>query len=439
MSASLREPLRLPCGRMLPNRLLKSAMTEGLADASGRPQPAHQRLYRLWAEGGTGTLVSGNVMVDRRYLERPGNVVVEDESALPELRAWVSAATGQGNEFWMQINHPGRQCSRMVASEPVAPSAVQLRLGGFFGRPRALEEREILDIITRFANTAAIAQRAGFTGVQVHAAHGYLCSQFLSPLTNRRADAWGGSLENRARFVREVVRAVRARVGPDYPVAVKLNSSDFQRGAFTLEDSRQVAAWLVEDGIDLLEISGGTYEHARLLGIGAEPEERASKAAGTRRREAYFLEYAAAMRASAHVPLAITGGFRSRQAMERALAEGLVDVVGLARPLVTEPELARRLLDGTVECARRDEEHIRIGTGWFGPASSNPTMRGLNAQAQTAWFYQQILHLSAGEPLEEGLGGRAALVRHLRREFGLARARRQRERSALLLPRHSAP
>src|SRR6185503_14042633 len=139
---------------------------------------------------------------------------------------------------------PGRQCTRVVSSRPVAPSAVTVELGGFFARPRALEDAEIVEIIGKYARTAAIAKRAGFTGVQVHGAHGYLCSQFLSPRTNLRADRWGGSLENRARFLLEVVRAIRARVGPAFPVGVKLNTADFQRGGFDAGEAVEVAAML---------------------------------------------------------------------------------------------------------------------------------------------------------------------------------------------------
>jgi hypothetical protein len=258
--------------------------------------------------------------------------------------------------------------------------------------------------------------------VQVHGAHGYLCSQFLSPHTNRRDDRWGGNLDNRARFLREVVRAVRAEVGPSFPVAVKLNSSDFQKGAFSLEESCQVAAWLVEDGIDLLEISGGTYEHLRLLGVGHESE--AKTAEGTQRREAYFLEYAAAIRSAARVPLAVTGGFRSRSLMQAALAEDRLDVIGLARPLCTEPDMANKLLTGEAERARDDERHLRLGPGWLGPSSPSATLRALNSQAQTAWFYRQILQLAHDAPLQLDLSSRAALGQHLRREWSLAGARR---------------
>ncbi len=422
---TLASPLRLPCGVTLPNRLFKSAMTEGLADAHDRPTAAHETLYRRWSEGGTGTLVTGNVMVDRRYLERPGNVVVEDDGAIDRLGAWVRAGTAAGNQLWMQISHPGRQVTRMVTGEPVAPSAVQLRLGGLFGKPRALTEGEIVDVVARFVKVAGIARRAGFTGVQVHGAHGYLCSQFLSPRTNQRTDRWGGPLENRARFIREVVRAVRREVGPDYPVAVKLNSSDFQKGAFTAEDSCTVAGWLVEDGVDLLEISGGTYERLRLLGVKTPEDVAAERAEGTKRREAYFLEYAASIRAAARVPLAVTGGFRSREGMDAALAEGAVDVIGIARPLCTEPALARALLDGEGAAGRVDEQSLRIAGGWLGPSSPSPMIRALNAQAQTAWFYKQLLQLAAGNEPVLGLSALSALVGHMSREGSLARARRK--------------
>ena len=421
MQTRLADPLPLPCGVTLPNRFLKSAMTEGLADAWDRPTLAHETLYARWGHAGAGVLVTGNVMVDQRYLERPGNVVVEDDSALERLRAWAEAGRRGGSALVMQISHPGRQCTRMVTRQPVAPSAVGLRIGGLFGTPRALEEAEIEPIIARYASTAGIAKRAGFSGVQVHGAHGYLCNQFLSPLVNRRTDRWGGSLENRARFLREVVRAVRHAVGPEYPVMVKLNSSDFQKGAFTIEESCQVAAWLAEDGIDLLELSGGTYERMRLLGLG-QPEAR--EADSTRRREAYFLEYAEAMRAAAQVPLAVTGGFRTIDAMQSALAHGLVDVVGLARPLCVEPELVQRVLAGGLAPAPAHERHLRLGPGWFSANSSNATLRGLNAQALTAWYYRQILELAAGREPVVGLSIHAALWSHYVREFGLARARR---------------
>lgn len=284
---SYSDHLDLPCGVRLKNRFARSAMTEALADVHDAPNKAHQTLYERWSSGGMAIQMTGNVMVDKRYLERPGNVVVQDESAFNVLQDWARAAKSGGSQIWMQISHPGRQCPIVVHMRPLSPSAEKLRILGLFGKPRAMTSEDIQDAIQRYATTAAIAKKAGFDGVQIHAAHGYLVSQFLSPITNQRKDDWGGSLENRAKFLRKVYEATRAAVGNDFPVAVKLNSADFQKGGFTIEDSCQVARWLEKDGIDLIELSGGTYEQMSFVN-GTEEQQRDS----TIKREAYFLEYA---------------------------------------------------------------------------------------------------------------------------------------------------
>jgi 2,4-dienoyl-CoA reductase-like NADH-dependent reductase (Old Yellow Enzyme family) len=270
-SALLAASLTLPCGAVLPNRLAKAAMTEGLSDSQGRPTPELDRLYEIWSRGGAGLLISGNIQIDADHLERPGNVILDrapDAAMSAALRRWTQAATCGGNHFWVQISHAGRQTMASVNPHPMAPSPVKLGLpGGQFGEPVALSEEEIEALIARFALAAKTCRDHGFTGVQIHAAHGYLISQFLSPRSNRRADQWGGALENRARFLMRVVDAARATVGGDFPLAVKLNSADFQRGGFAFEESLQVAMWLQDAGIDLIEISGGTYEQPKLLGI----------------------------------------------------------------------------------------------------------------------------------------------------------------------------
>ena len=229
-------------------------MTEGLADPLLRATPRHETLYRTWSEGGAGLLLTGNVQIDRTDLERPGNVAIDiseprtvSAEARERLRAWARAGTVRGNHLWMQISQAGWQSPRYVTREPRAPSDVQLRMLGNYARPRPLTEAEILDFINRFAQAAVVARETGFTGVQVHGAHGYLLSSFLSPVTNRRNDAWGGSLENRARFLLEVVRAVRRAVGPDFPVALKLNSDDFRKGGFTNAECLEVVRWLNDE------------------------------------------------------------------------------------------------------------------------------------------------------------------------------------------------
>jgi 2,4-dienoyl-CoA reductase-like NADH-dependent reductase (Old Yellow Enzyme family) len=421
----LADPLKLPCGALLPNRIAKAAMTEGLAAADDFANARHARLYRRWAAGGAGLLLTGNVMVDRRWLERPGNVVIEDRRGNAALAEWAKAGTAAGNHLWMQISHPGRQSSRMSSSRPVSASREGLKLLGLFARPRALGAGEIEDVIRRFATTAAIARETGFTGVQVHGAHGYLLAQFLSPATNRREDEWGGPLENRARILLEIVRATRRAVGEDFPVSVKLNSADFQKGGFDLPDCVRVAGWLAEEQIDLLEVSGGTYEQPKLFGYqgraasAAEPQR-----ASTRRREAYFLEYAREIRAAYPLPMMVTGGFRSRAAMAEALAAGELDVVGLGRPVCMEPDLPGRLAAGTVEGAAAPPP-LRFGASrWAGPASPLVLMKFLNIQGEMAWYYRQILRLADGRPPDPSLGIGPALAAHARDEWRLSRARK---------------
>jgi len=409
-------------------------MTEGLADADDRASERLATLYRRWSEGGAGLHITGNVMVDRCYLERPGNVVIDDNGGHDALRAWSSAGTRGENHLWMQINHPGRQCTRMSSNHPVSASSESMRgMMGLIAPPRALEVDEIHDIIERFAEVARTAKACGFTGVQIHSAHGYLSSQFLSPRANHRTDEWGGSLENRARFLLETYKAVRAAVGSSFPVSVKLNSADFQKGGFTKEESARVAGWLSELGLDLLEISGGTYEQMALLGHADPAEER--KAASTRKREAYFLEYARDMRASVRgMPLMVTGGFRTPRLMRDAVGSGDVDVVGIARPFCVLPELVDSLLSNDADALPSPERGMRLGPGIFDRASPIRALRTLNGQAEVAWFYRQIIALSEDREPDLTLGVWSALMAHLKTELGLARRRTFKRGGGGLLP-----
>jgi len=332
-------PFTVAGSLVLKNRLAKAAMSEQLADGRHNPTAQLERLYRTWAESDIGLLISGNIMIDRACLGEPKNVVLDERSDLDAFRRWTRAARGHGTHFWAQLNHPGKQTPKFLTPEPLAPSAVPLG-GGLeqaFNPPRAMTEEEIVLTIGRFARCAQLAKEVGFTGVQIHGAHGYLLSQFLSPLHNRRSDRWGGPFENRLRFVLEVYRAIRAAVGADYPVAIKLNSADFQKGGFSEEESMQVVEALEREGIDLVEISGGTYESPAM--VGAQEPVKAS----TQQREAYFIAYAEQVRQRVRTPLMVTGGFRSSAGVEAALASGATDLVGLARPLAVEPALASRL------------------------------------------------------------------------------------------------
>lgn len=282
----------------------------------------------------------------------------------------------------------------MLSRRPVAPSAVALKgTFGLFAPPRALEPREIEDIVDRFARSAAIVKAAGFTGVQIHGAHGYLVSQFLSPRTNTRDDRWGGSVDNRRRFLIEIVRRVRSAVGRSFPISVKLNSADFQRGGFDETESMAVVEALEAEGIDLLEISGGTYESAAMFA------EVKVAAASTRAREAFFLEYAEKVRARSHLPLMVTGGFRTRAAMNSAIDGGAVDVVGLARPLVLEPELPAQMLETAAETAQ--PVHVSIG------------VKRLDALLQGAFYQAQIRRLASGLDAEMSISRFAAVLAYL--------------------------
>lgn len=419
-STTLNDELVLPCGTRIPNRIGKSAMTEGLADPFDNATSSHKQLYKTWAEGGAGLLISGNIMVDRRYLERAGNIVVEDDQGMVALREMAASGVTSGGQFWAQISHPGRQCPRLVNSEPLAPSAVQLKIMGNFSRPRAMTDADIESVVGRFATTAKLCKEAGFTGVQIHCAHGYLVSQFLNPLINQRDDQWGGSLENRARFARRIIRAVRDAVGDDFPVAAKLNSADFQKGGFSLEECVQVAGWLAQDSLDLLEISGGNYEQLSLMGV--EPTDVRES---TRKREAYFLEYADAIRNAARIPLMITGGFRSRSVMEQAVATGEVDMIGLARPFCTQPDLPKHLIAKSVEEVDTYENELVLGKGLWGNNSPVGLIKAINNLGAVGFYYWQILQLAAGRPIDTSLKVFSSFLGHTVRDFKSVMARKK--------------
>ncbi|QJR31147.1 NADH:flavin oxidoreductase/NADH oxidase family protein [Limnobacter sp. SAORIC-580] len=427
----LKQPFTLPCGVVVPNRLCKAAMTEGVANSKLQATQRHATLYKRWAEGGAGILITGNVLIDRNILERPGNVSIDpapehgEPDGMDALRAWAKAGTSNGNHLWMQISHAGRQSPRYVTNQPVGPSAVQLELLGNYAPPRALREDEILDLIQRFARVARIAKEAGFTGVQVHGAHGYLLSSFLSPVTNQRTDQWGGSLENRARFLLQAVRAVRQAVGPSFPVAVKLNSDDFRKGGFSNEECLQVVKWLNDEKIDLLEISGGTYEQPRLLGhTGAADsvkDEQPAQRESTKKREAYFLNYARAIREVATMPLMVTGGFRSREAMEEALSDGVCDVIGLGRPLCTHPDTPKQLINGKIDRAASFENMLKLtDKGIFSPASPVLPLKLINVLGAQAWYYQQIFRLADGLEAKPSMSLIGAFFKYLFNEWTTA-------------------
>ncbi|MGQ6474028.1 NADH:flavin oxidoreductase/NADH oxidase family protein [Serratia sp. IR-2025] len=333
-------PLILPNGSRLPNRLAKAALEENLADEGQLPGPALWRLYRHWGIGGAGLIITGNVMIDGRAMTGPGGVVLEQDTPLEAFKTWAAASRQEGAQVWMQLSHPGRQVMANMGGNAWAPSAIPMAMGKYskaFAQPEAMSEAQIAEVIARFAASAHAAEKAGFTGVQIHAAHGYLISQFLSPLANRRSDRWGGELANRARLLLEVVRAVRQRVSPDFCVAVKLNSADFQRGGFSPDEARQVLLMLNELPVDLVELSGGSYESPAMQGEAADDSTLA--------REAYFLTFARDLAAVARMPVMTTGGIARPSVAQRVLNSG-VAVVGIATAMAEIPDLPRRWQTG---------------------------------------------------------------------------------------------
>jgi len=412
MTASIDDKITLPCGAKLNNRIAKGAMTEGLATASGIPTEELARLYGLWSDGGCSMLLTGNIQIDKDHLERPGNVVIDkpaDDHMMAQLKAWSKKATRAGNHCWVQLSHAGRQTPANVNPTPKAASPVKLGFpGNQFGQPVALTETEIEELIRRFAQAAKICQQGGFTGVQLHAAHGYLLSSFLSPRANLRDDKYGGSLANRARFLLDAVKATRKAVGPDFPLSVKLNSADFQKGGFAFEDSITVAKWLQEAGIDLLEISGGNYEQPKLIGMeGLEEPEEQNVAQSTKEREAYFVDFALAMKDHVSIPLMVTGGFRTRAAMDQALQSGAADLIGIGRPMCVMTDAANQLLGGLDKLPTPENELTMFPPilRFLRRFKLAKAIEGFGVQN---WYYAQLLAFGRTGTLDDRLTPMAA-------------------------------
>lgn len=391
---------KLPCGVTLQNRIAKSAMSENMGTYNNGPTKALIHAYRVWAKGNPGLLITGNIMIDSRALGEGRNVVVEDYRHFELLKQWANTIEGTGVQLWPQLNHPGRQAFASINKVVVAPSAVPLQMGRasqMFKTARPLVEQEIWDIIKRFGNSARIMKEAGFTGCQIHGAHGYLVSQFLSPLSNLRTDQWGGSLENRIRFVLEIYSEIRRQVGPSYPVGIKINSADFQRGGFSEEESMEVVQILSREGMDLIEISGGTYERPAMV--------KGNRKKSTLEREAYFLDYIEKVRKITDNPLLLTGGFRSVKTMESALASGKLDVIGLARPFCLYPELAEDIFQGKQKVF--EVPVPRIGVSFL------DKMGGV----ELPWYELQIHRLGKGKKPKKNLSGIWAFLFSIRTMF----------------------
>ncbi|TQV83113.1 NADH:flavin oxidoreductase/NADH oxidase family protein [Denitrobaculum tricleocarpae] len=365
----IEQPLELPNGVVLKNRIVKSAMSEALADARNNPTAALMELFERWGAGGAGLLITGNTPIDPWHLEHAGNFVLDAQSDMGRVSELAARAKSGGAKVLAQLAHAGRQTPEAINPQPLSISDLRLNLSGY-GAPVAATDAQLEDVAEKFTRSAELAQEAGFDGVEVHAAHGYLLSSALSPRINIRKDRWGGALENRARLLLSVVRAVRARVAPGFILAVKLNSSDFEKGGFDHQESALVAKMLEAEGVDFIEISGGTFEAPTAY-------QHSSKKQSTIAREGYFLDYAAAIKSALTIPLMVTGGFRSGAVMKAAIAEAKTDLIGMGRPFIVDPDFPAKLLSGEIAAAPSVERE-------FPPADDLPRGAVLN------WFCHQL-------------------------------------------------
>lgn len=343
-------PITLPNGTTIKNRFFKSAMSEGMGTKNFQPKKNIATLYKRWAEGGTGLIITGNIMIDPKGTAEPGNIVFDKNSNMEILKDWAKQGQQHGAKVMVQINHPGKQAPKTIAKETVAPSAVPLGngLNKLFSTPRALTTSEVEELVQKFITSAKVAKEAGFSGVQIHAAHGYLISQFLSPHDNRRTDKYGGSLENRMRFLKEIYLGMREELGKDFPIGIKINSTDFKEDGLTEEDSLETIVELANLGLDFVEISGGTYERPAMMG-----------ATSTSSNKVFFAEYSKKLKQKIDIPVIVTGGIRSINAMNTLLNDNTTDFIGIARPLTIDPNIPNKIKQGTYTIV----ETTRVSTG----------------------------------------------------------------------------
>ena len=343
-------PITLPNGTTIKNRFFKSAMSEGMGTREFQPKKNIATLYKRWAEGGTGLIITGNIMVDPKRTAEPGNIVFDKNSNMEILKNWANQGQQHGAKVMVQLNHPGKQAPKTVSKQTVAPSAVPLGngLNKLFSTPRALTTSEVEELVQKFVTSAKVAKEAGFSGVQIHAAHGYLISQFLSPHDNRRTDKYGGSLENRMRFLKEIYLGMREELGKDFTIGIKINSTDFKEDGLTEEDSLKTIIELANLGLDFVEISGGTYERPAMMGATSKSTN-----------QVFFAEYSKKLKQKIEIPVVVTGGIRSINTMNTLLNDNTTDFIGIARPLTIDPNIPNKIKQGTYTIV----ETTRVSTG----------------------------------------------------------------------------
>lgn len=357
----LSTPLELPCGVVLKNRLAKAAMSDSLGDGAGNPTDEQIELYRRWSSGGAAVSLVGEVQVDHRYPEKPGNLVLEPSADMAQFTSLADVGSAHNAQVWPQLGHAGA-LAHLPISRPAGPSALDLE--GLQCDALTSSEVDVLPAV--YAAAAARAQAAGFSGVEIHAGHGFLLSQFLSPLFNHRSDRYGGTIEARSRLLLDIVRQVRTQVGPEFAIAVKINSSDQLEGGLTEDDALAAISLLGNESVDLIDISGGTY-------FPGAPSSSDRRTPGP-----YFVDFAMRAQGVTDVPLMLTGGFKTRGEAADAVSSGAADVVGLARTMALDPGLPAK---------------------WCGPTGGDPEFPVFDsppAGGITAWFTMRLTAISNG-------------------------------------------
>lgn len=364
----------LPCGVELPNRIVKSAMSDSLGDGCGNPTEAQISVYERWADGGVAASIIGEVQSTPDYAEKPGNLVLHSDSNQESFKTLAKKGSIGGTQLWLQLGHAGAM-SYPATSKPKGPSAINIP--GL--RCAALSIEEIKELPREFARTARLAQELGFGGVQIHAAHGFLLSQFLSPLFNKRTDGYGGSANSRMRLLLEVVDEVRNVVDPQFVVGVKLNSTDQLDGGFEEQAALEVISALDETGIDFIDISGGTYFPG------------AKSSSDSTIFGPYFVQFASRGRRETSKPIMVTGGFKTKQQAIDAVTTGDIDMIGIARALVLDPDLPKN---------------------WYGPQPVDPDFPRFTSRPEggvTAWYTMRLTEIGGGQTM----GGSLDLERFL--------------------------
>ncbi len=343
-------------GMQLSNRFVRSATWEGMAGDDGSVTSALVDCMSQLAEGQVGLIISSHAYIRPEGQAAPKQIGVYKDSLISGLSQITQAVQGQGGKIVLQVSHSGCSANRKLTGQmPLAPSNVE----GISKSPcKEITAGDIQELIEAFGLAAQRAKKAGFDGVQIHAAHGYLMNQFLSPLFNKRTDAYGGSVENRYRILGEVLKKVRSMVGSRFPVLIKLNSQDFMEGGLTLEDSLRIGRLLQKDGIDAIELSGGTLRSGQLTPsrMGITNEEK----------EAYFLEAAKLFKETTKVPLILVGGIRSLPVAQRIVEQGWADYISMSRPFIREPGLVKRWKSGDPRKASCISDNQCFGPGIAG-------------------------------------------------------------------------